>query len=369
MARRLLFLNGLAIIGAVLNHAAGWGYVAMFYWAHRFRPVSSPNFDMIGSFSYYSLRSIEQIITSAIPAFLFVSGFFVAFATRKSQSTVDWKFIGIRIRYLAIPYLLWSLLMLSFEAVEGVFYTPIEYLRRILLGETTAAFYFVPLLIQLYLLAPYLVPLARNRWKLLLLVSGLLQVVVHIIRYYQIINIPLPFNAVMNFFAAGWFFPGNLFWFSLGIVFGFHQQIFKPFLIRFRWQMLAAAFLLLAAGIFEWELLFAASGQDWITPKETLLDNFLSITFLLCFLAFDQAPTPITRFIEELGSRSFGIYLVHSLVLTVAARAVYHLAPWMLGMQIFFQPLLILLGIGIPLLLMEIVKRSPARRIYSYQFG
>ncbi len=367
MARRLLYLNGLAIIGAVLNHAAGWGYVALFFWTHRYMPVTSPNFAQLGSISYYALRVIEQLIIPSIPAFLFVSGFFVAFATRKTQATVEWKFIGTRIRYLAIPYLIWSVIMLASDAVDGQVYSLGGYLRRILLGETTAAFYFVPLVIQLYLLAPYLVPLARSRWKPLLTGSFVLMAAVHIIRYFQIVNVPLP--SIVDTFAAGWFFPGNLFWFACGMVFNFHQPAVKPFLERFRWHFLAAAVIFYAAGVFEWETLLRLSGQSWITPKETFIDNFFSMAFLLCFLSFGQATTQVTRLLENLGSRSFGIYLVHSLVLTVAARGIYHIAPKILGMQILFQPLLIACGIGIPLLLMEIVRRSPVRRFYSYLFG
>lgn len=369
MARRLLYLNGLAIIGAVLNHSAGWGYVAMFFWAHRYLPVSSPNFDQFGSISYYSLRIVEQLIIFSIPAFLFVSGFFVAFATRKNQATIDWKFIGTRIRYLVIPYLFWSFIMLALDAVEGQIYGLPEYLRRIFLGETTAAFYFVPLLIQLYLLAPALVPLARQRWKLLLAVTFFLLSVVHIIRYYQILNITLPVPQVTNIFAAGWFFPGNIFWFASGIVYGFHQSMVRTFLVRFRWYFVAAALLLFVICVFEWERLLFFSGQQWITPKETWLDTFFAAAFLLSFLSLEQKTNKVTRLIEDLGSRSFGIYLVHSLVLTLVSRGIYHIAPGILGMQFIFQPILLLSGIGLPLLLMEIVKRSPARRIYSYLFG
>jgi membrane-bound acyltransferase YfiQ involved in biofilm formation len=369
MARRLLFLNGLAIIGAVLNHTIGWGYVAMFYWTHRYMPVSSPNFDQLGNLTYYALRVGEQAIISAIPVFLFVSGFFVAFATRKSQPTVDWKFIGTRIRYLAIPYLVWSIIMLAVEAVQGEIYSPVGYARRILLGETTPAFYFVPLLIQLYLLARFIVPLARERWKLLLIGTFVIQAAAHIVRYYQITNTPLPAADVAQVFAAGWFFAGNLFWFCLGMVFGFHQAAFRALLARIRWPLVASAVVLFVVGIVEWEALLRSSGQEWITPKETLLDNFLSLAFLLAFLSFELPKSSFVHALEELGSRSFGIYLVHSLVLIFMARAIYHFAPWMLGMQFIFQPLLLAGGLGFPLLLMELVKRSPARKIYAYQFG
>jgi len=36
MVRRLLYINGLAIIAVVMFHAAGMGFVAMFFWYQRY---------------------------------------------------------------------------------------------------------------------------------------------------------------------------------------------------------------------------------------------------------------------------------------------------------------------------------------------
>jgi peptidoglycan/LPS O-acetylase OafA/YrhL len=71
----------------------------------------------------------------------------------------------------------------------------------------------------------------------------------------------------------------------------------------------------------------------------------------------------------NLSSRSFGIYIVHSPVMEVVARGLYHLAPFVLGYQFIFQPLLLLFGLGVPLMLMLLVERSPLRGYYRYLFG
>ena len=81
MAKRLLLLNGVAIVCVILFHATGFGFTAMFAWAHRYREVSSPNFDAVGTGAYYAFRLIEQFVVFAIPAFLFVSGYFVSVAS------------------------------------------------------------------------------------------------------------------------------------------------------------------------------------------------------------------------------------------------------------------------------------------------
>jgi surface polysaccharide O-acyltransferase-like enzyme len=90
---------------------------------------------------------------------------------------------------------------------------------------------------------------------------------------------------------------------------------------------------------------------------------------LLAFLAFDRVNYPLSKQLEVLGTKSFGVYLVHSLALTVVSKVVYHVAPALLAWQGVYQPVLIVSALALPLILMAIVNRSPARKLYAYQFG
>ncbi len=81
MVRRLLLLNGLATLGVAIHHAVAYGFLAMFTWTNAYRDVTVPNYDMLGSPSYYALIITRQLDSFAIPAFFFMSGFFVAFAS------------------------------------------------------------------------------------------------------------------------------------------------------------------------------------------------------------------------------------------------------------------------------------------------
>ena len=170
MVRRLLYLNGLAALAVILFHSAGWGFVAMFAWTPRYLPVMEPVFDQAGSFSYYVLRLIEQVASAAIPLFLFVSGYFLAFAVGK-RPNLEAKQIGARVKALIIPYTLWTILAWALKLAEGNLFAPQQYLVMFLIGSSTPAYYYVPLLIQYYLLAPLLTPLARKYWVWLLLAT------------------------------------------------------------------------------------------------------------------------------------------------------------------------------------------------------
>jgi membrane-bound acyltransferase YfiQ involved in biofilm formation len=369
MIKRLLYLNGLAIITVILYHASAWGFIAMFFWTDRYRSVTVPNFDMLGGATYFSLRAIEQLIIYGIPTFMFVSGFFIAISTGRSQKAVPWRLVYERIKNLAMPFVLWSLIILGLNFAQGESYAPGELVRTIALGQTTDAYYFVPVLIQLYILAPLLASLARRRWKMLMVSSALLQIVVLLIRYDQILGLDIPVLSTLSWLARSWFFAGYTFFFCLGITIGFHLQSFKDFLNRFRWVLLGTLVILYVIGMVEWELLLRLSGQDWIGPRETMIDQFYAAAFLLTYISFDKVKLPFSKQISSLGAKSYGIYLIHSPVLQYTSRILYHVAPAILAYQFIFQPILYLAGFGLPLLMMALVNRSPVRRFYAYIFG
>jgi membrane-bound acyltransferase YfiQ involved in biofilm formation len=242
-------------------------------------------------------------------------------------------------------------------------------IEAVLTGRTTDAFYYIPVLIQLFLLAPFLIPLARTRWKLLLVSTALIQVFIHIIRYDQILGLKSPVINPITFLARNWLFPGYIFWFTLGIAVGFHLPQLKIMLGRIKWVLLGSLIVTFFLGFVEWEVLLALSGESWISPRETLIDNLYALSLILCFLAFEKVVYPFPQSLPNLGIKSYGVYLVHSLVLIFTAKVLYHLLPKILAYPILFVLVLIVMGLGVPLLLMKLVNKSPVRRYYETLFG
>jgi hypothetical protein len=369
MVRKLLGISELAILGVLLFHAAGWGFIAMFAWTNRSLPVAAADGFLPGDLAYYGLRAIEQLVVFVIPAFLFVSGYFVAVATGRNGKTVRWSIVGARIKTLLIPYLLWSFLLWGMMFLEGKIFSPIGYVELLLTGRTNPAYYYVPLLISFYLISPWIVQWAKNRWIALLVVAALVQSTVQLLYYPTLLGIQIPVLEPYVDIVPKWFFAARLFWFVLGVVAGFHLLQYKSHLVRYRWHLCALALVLFFAGMVEWEQMVHLSRQEWLGHRETLLDSLFSLTVILCLLAFDQVYTPLTGAISDLSSKSYGIYLIHSPVMEVVARVAYKFVPFILGYQFLFQPLLLVFGLGVPLLLMWIVSRSPWRGYYRYVFG
>jgi peptidoglycan/LPS O-acetylase OafA/YrhL len=369
MIRRLSYLSGIAAVFVVLNHALGWGFTAMIWWPHKFRPVLSPNFDQVHSQSYFLLRMLEQMVVVAVPAFLFVSGFFVVLALNRSSKQPVADVIWRRIRILAMPFIIWSAIMLTLEVIQTRSFQLLEILRALLLGTAVPGFYFIPLLIQLYLLSPLILRWGRQSWRSLLAASGLSMMLVALLRYGFILGVDMPGKDILSILIAGWFFPGSLFWFGLGIVAGIDQNRFRSTAQKgaLLWSISAVGLIIL--GVLEWELLFHFSGKEWIGPTFTMLDMLYSLAFLISFMTISDRVLIFQKHISRLGGKAYGIYLAHSIVLILFARGIYHMAPSLLAFTIVFVVMLTTAGVGFPVLMMEIVKVSPLRRGYAYLFG
>jgi peptidoglycan/LPS O-acetylase OafA/YrhL len=371
MLRKFLLLNGLAVLGAVVNHTTGWGFTAMFWWAHRYLPVESPNFEQMGSAGYYALLVLQQAIMFAVPAFLFVSGYFIAFATGRQKMSGSWRLIRSRIVYLLVPYLLWSLLVFVADFAQGERQTLGGYLGLLVTGRTTPAYYFIPLLIQLYLLSPFLVRAAKWNARVLLLVALLVQLSIRTLVYLDTLGVGLGSAQALLPLTRSWFFPGHLFWFAAGIVVGLNPTTFQRLAVSGRKVFLVASVLLVPLGVLEWQLILNRADQPWIPIRETLLDSLYAALFILAFMGFESANVPFSQPLEKLAGKAFGVYLVHSPALEFGARGIYFVAPWLLGNVWLLQAALIAIGIGVPLLVMGAVdyERSPVRRSYRYLFG
>jgi peptidoglycan/LPS O-acetylase OafA/YrhL len=341
--------------------------VALLSWADRYGAVPAEQMDTV---PFLFFRAVEQLIVFCIPAFLFVSGFFMAFATGRSQKTVSWKIVGVRVRDLIIPYTLWTLvfwLLFFLEArfLDGRTLTLREYIHMYLTGGTDPAYYYVPMLIQFLLLSPLFVYWARLHPVSLVAVTAILQLLIQVQYYPSLLGLD---NDSVGF-VPKWLFLARILWFPLGIVVCLHIKSVQQWLIQHKRGLLISAVALYLFAVLEWELIESVSGQAALQHQETLLDTLFALAVIFAFLGYYQTRLPYAHILDDLGSKSFGIYLIHTMVMTYVARMVAIKLPGLLAYQLLFFALMFAVGLGAPLLLMAVVNRSPLRPYYKYIFG
>lgn len=368
MRRRIPLLRGWAILAVVCHHATGWGFIAMFWWVHRYRPATPPNYDQLGTLPYYVLTTLNQLALFSVPAFLFISGLFIAYAAR-GASTLSWKVVKARLSNLLWPYLIWSIVIFIGDGLLGTVYSPMEYLTKLITGGAVRAYFFIPLLAQFYCLSPTLVRWAKVRPRLLLALAALLQLVMVGIPYLGgIWGSSVAVQGTLE--ALDWVCVRWAFFFIFGVIVGFRLEQMDGWLARYKWGLLAAAALLGVLSILESQLIYKATAYwDWAHAPLKLSSISYAVAFILAFLAWNARPSTLSHIVERVGGKSYGIYLVHYKGLELAARLIYHVAPGILAQQLVLAFLLFVLMLGGAWLLMDIVARSPARRMYRYLFG
>lgn len=358
MVRRLLLLNGLATLGVAVHHAAAYGFLAMFNWTNAYRDVAVPNYDMMGSASYYALIFIRQLDSFAIPSFLFVSGFFVAFASG-SSGKMKWDAVKSRVLKFIAPFLLWTIL---FFVMQPTLPRTVNIFLR--------TYYYIPLAIQYYLLSPYLGPLAKKHWKALLIGTAVIQIVVMSLGYFNYFRLDFPGMQTAIQLTPTWFFPSRIFYFSLGLVAGFHRKLFAQWFAKTKYVLLGSLVFFLVMSMVEYQIVDNAIADRWLGPNFIgVFRTLYATTFSLTFLAFDKVKWPFEKELNKLGGMSLGVYLVNTPAIYVASSLIYKFAPVILGIQIVYQPILIVAGVAVPVLLMNLLGKSPVRGYYQYVFG
>lgn len=360
MTRKLLVLNGLAILGVTVEHANAYGMQAMFFWTDRYLPVSVPNFDQLDSLAYYITLATRQLATFAVPAFLFISGFFIAFMARGEESRITWKVIASRLKFLVIPFIIWTIVRLS---LLHRFPTSID--------DILGPYHFIPLLIQYYLISPILVPIAKKRGKLLLIGAAVLHLGLQGLNYVSGLGVGFAGQELINSLTPRWFILSQQpFWFPFGLVAGLHIQEFQTWIVRTKKVLLTGAVALGPMAILEYQAVDKLNGQPWLAPSFGGFTRTIYIlALILWFLTIDMNELSFSDKLSNLGARSLGIYLGNIPFIYVVAVFMYRETPWLLGHQLFYQAILLSVGLFGPLLLMAAVRKTPARRWYRYIFG
>jgi peptidoglycan/LPS O-acetylase OafA/YrhL len=159
-------------------------------------------------------------------------------------------------------------------------------------------------------------------------------------------------------------------YFPLGAVCFLHYKRASQVLARFKWGFLLATVVLAVIAVFERSAFLKAVMLAGVERQFGVLSQHVyALAFILVFISFDNSRLPFARALRWLGTRSYGIYLLHFTVLTFVARVTAKFAPALLAHQILFQPLLLLTSIGLPVLFMTGVANSPLRKLYGYLFG
>ncbi|MBP2016964.1 surface polysaccharide O-acyltransferase-like enzyme [Symbiobacterium terraclitae] len=327
-------LRAVSAIAVVLIHVTAAPMAAL--------PVDAP--------SFLATSLINQWSRFSIPAFVLITGvvLFHTYGPQRAdggaQAAFDTRrYLYRRFQAIGVPYLVWTALYLLFRApIEGSWaQLPATFVLATFQGTAMYQLYYIVLVFQFYLLFPLVRGLGRSR-ALGWIVAGalLLQGVLMWDTFYGLFT-----NQVTNPWLVGLLrfrdrlFPWWIGYFAVGVWTAANLRRVLTACRRLLWPLTGLAAALLAWMMVEYMGLmangasvgFAASG---FRPTAYLYSLVASFALLGFGGWVTEQDNPVSRLLLALGNHSFGIFLVHPLVLEVLLRLLRPLslspAPYLL---------------------------------------
>jgi peptidoglycan/LPS O-acetylase OafA/YrhL len=294
-------LRGLAIIAVVGIHAS-WLY------------ASAAGFDQPAG---RAVLVLHVLCGFGVPLFFALSAVGLSLNHRDPMSLAAYvAFLRRRAARLLPAYVVWSLVSFALMQPEAM-RSPLRVLRMLLLGAADWQFYYVPLVFQLYVLWPLLMPLARWAARSPAAAVGIAAAGATVSYGWWRLT------------GSGWIPPGFPFTLPLWLLYAALGIAAAPYLSTLRTArrrpgtILAPTVAAATAGLF-----VLRTVKQTITanpsPRSAMLATlifqvpqtvYIYAALAVSALAVARSRSRVSRLLETLGTLSYGVYLTHLLVL------------------------------------------------------
>lgn len=273
------------------------------------------------------IQKIEKLMLFATPSFLFISSFLMFFSYRENVPAGFWK---NRIKFIFIPYIIWSLL---YTLILSLLYRNTwPTLEKIILNILTGQFhiYFILIVGQFYLIF-ILFQRIKQREKFLQLPALILIFLFNFIYLFIFTYYSSPYDILDLLWKRYYlFFPAWIFYFFLGGYLAYNFERFKNWL-RKNGNLINIITILTI--IFT---LITVNRPVTSKRPEILIFATGMILYLFHFTYKLEKEIP---FITLISRFSFGIYLSHPLFYNLLHQYYLGVHPWLffgisLGLQL-----------------------------------
>ena len=244
---------------------------------------------------------IRNICNISVPTFLYISGFYF---NKIKYLNYPKNYLVSKIKRLIIPLLIWNLIYFVLFSDFNI--------KSLLTFNTAPHIYYLCVLIQLILLTPILLRYPKLSYIMLLLN------IAHLFIYRYI-------------------------WISLNVQIPFHYYLFTAWIMYYILGLnsnnlpKSRGFLFIILLLFEFVynlLIYYKIGLEYALSQINLVNFIVSSTFITFINSSikETKKSKVNETIKEIGDLSFGIFLIHMLVLKVVEKII----------ELFFEPMLII---------------------------
>lgn len=326
-------LRGAAIIAVIAIHTIATGF--------------SSRYSATGQWNFLFLIAFRQLLNFAVPAFIFISGYW---SSKKPMKLFrDYKtFLIRRLSRVLIPYLFWSFILLGYEAVKLHDVNVYSVILRLLTGGACPGYFFIVVIAQLYIITPLLNYINRQRYGLMLV---LIFNIVSLLALY----LSRVFNIIDHLPAALPFYSWIIFY-EIGLLVGNCND--KTFASQNKRFFILPVFLvsLLTSELEGMIILLKYDNLDFAVSAVKYSSFFYSICIILGFLLVRERIRYWPKSLVSIGNYSFGIYLIHIPILNQVANLVQK-SSTIYSFQPLYQFITIVLTMLTCLVIIYIMRR------------
>ncbi len=257
----------------------------------------------------------NQWVRFAVPLFIIMSGFLIYHADLNLGFLPLAVFYRKRLGKVLVPYLIWTLLYgslnyLASGAPHQLHLLIIFWVKHLVRGTAFYHLYFLVIILQLYVLYPFLRKQLKKSWVTWMLASFLLTLTTQTILYLNMMNlITLPVSYQNLYLVA---FPGWIFYFVLGMSVALKKDAWENYL-REHGVLLGLVYLI-SLGLLLLDSHFTSTYGSSIRPSVILYTVSSYFFFYAVALRSNNA---LSSCLTWLSHQSFLVFLMHPLVLMV----------------------------------------------------
>lgn len=257
----------------------------------------------ISSRTYNAAVVINQIARFSVPAFILISGIGLTLSYKKEQGY--FKFLGRRFNKIIPSYILWCLIYIYFTNKN---FEINNVVNSLIYGKVFYHFYYVPLIVQFYLVYPFIYRLIGTKRGLL--ASFIITFGIIIFTRYYIVSDELK-----------WFLDKKnlldwIFYFSFGAFIG--KNLEKFLMLTKKYKGLILILFLVSTYIMVYD---AASniriGKDLEYAVTFMRPTVVLYSMFLIFFIFsiEWKENIFMKIVGYISKNSYAIYLSHALIL------------------------------------------------------
>lgn len=271
------------------------------------------------TFKFYLI--LDQFCRFSVPLFVGLSGYTLTLRYKDNLVNLS-EFLRRRVLRLIPWYLFWSAVIFLYIRFSVFWINAPRFpaWKVIFLGKADYHLYFVPMILQLYVLFPLLIFLVRKWGKWLLAPIFLFEMFFYfVLSEFAVGRITLPF--LLNDQQQYIFFGTWIFYFVLGILLAFDNKLVS-FVKKYKLYFLGILFLAFLWEVFNTFGLVNSLGDLTLATRSTRIPVLIYATFFYLTVTagmnyFDLLPKKFYRLLIGVGQRSYVIYLLHTVPLRV----------------------------------------------------